>query len=202
MAEKSRVPLYILSASDLGITANTVESALDTALECCALWNALLLLDEADVFLESRTGGNLQRNELVSIFLRRLEYYEGVMFLTTNRINAIDPAFRSRLDLILPYYNLGPEARRRVWKNFVQKLPAATAQFGEADFDELMKVEMNGREIKNSIKTALVLAARDAPFRMQHVRVVLGIRERVIDFDLDDYARDMTAKRKGSGNGA
>jgi AAA+ superfamily predicted ATPase len=184
------VPLYILSASDLGITPEKVEGALDTALECCALWNALLLLDEADVFLESRTGGNLQRNELVSIFLRRLEYYEGVMFLTTNRINAIDAAFKSRLDLILPYYNLGPEARRKVWKNFIQKMAVGTAQFCEEDFDEMVKVEMNGREIKNSIKTALVLAARDAPFRMKHVRVVLSIRGRVPVASSEDTRED------------
>jgi hypothetical protein len=66
VAEKSRVPLYILSAGDLGTTPGKVESALDNALECCQLWDAVLLLDEADVFLESRVSGSLERNELVS----------------------------------------------------------------------------------------------------------------------------------------
>lgn len=66
MAEKSRVPLYILSAGDLGTTPEKVESALDNALECCQLWDAVLLLDEADVFLESRESDSLERNELVS----------------------------------------------------------------------------------------------------------------------------------------
>lgn len=66
MAEKSRVPLYILSAGDLGTRPKMVESALNSALKCCELWNAVLLLDEADVFLESRDSNCLERNELVS----------------------------------------------------------------------------------------------------------------------------------------
>jgi hypothetical protein len=66
VAEKSRVPLYIVSASDLGTAAAKVEKGLMNALECCQLWDAVLLIDEADVFLESRNSNNLERNELVS----------------------------------------------------------------------------------------------------------------------------------------
>ena len=66
MAEKSRVPLYILSASDLGTSPEKVEAGLTKALECCQLWDAILLLDEADVFLEARDCNSLDRNELVS----------------------------------------------------------------------------------------------------------------------------------------
>jgi AAA+ superfamily predicted ATPase len=109
------------------------------------------------------------------------------MFLTTNRINAIDPAFKSRIDLILPYHDLDETARRRVWVNFFSLLSPTVAKLYDDDFDELAKSKMNGREIKNSIKTALVLAARDKPLRMKHLKVVLTIRERVADFDLDDH---------------
>lgn len=66
MAEKYRVPLYVLSAGDLGTLPDKVESGLDLALECCQLWDAVLLLDEADVFLEKRDSNSLSRNELVS----------------------------------------------------------------------------------------------------------------------------------------
>jgi hypothetical protein len=62
----SRAPLYVLSASDLGTNPTHVDSALTKALERCRLWDALLLLDEADVFLERRDSSNLDRNELVS----------------------------------------------------------------------------------------------------------------------------------------
>lgn len=66
MAEKSRVPLYILSANDLGNSPEKVGAGLTKALECCQLWDAVLLLDEADVFLEARNSNDLTRNELVS----------------------------------------------------------------------------------------------------------------------------------------
>ena len=201
MAEKHRIPLYILSASDLGTSPDKVEAGLTTALECCRLWDAVLLLDEADVFLEARDSASLDRNELVSsmfdaenlkfaeslanhsVFLRRLEYYQGLMFLTTNRISAIDPAFRSRLDLILPYHDLSEVSRRQVWVNFIQKLGPGIASISESDFDELAKTQLNGREIKNSIKTALVLANHDKPLRLKHLSVILNIRTRVANLE-------------------
>lgn len=66
MAEKSRVPLYSISAGELGTDPSQLEKALTNALNCCTLWHAVLLLDEADIFLATRTLENLERNELVS----------------------------------------------------------------------------------------------------------------------------------------
>ena len=60
------MPLYFLTAGDLGTQPKSVEKALDRAFQCCTLWNAVLLLDEADVFLGTRTVDGLDRNELVS----------------------------------------------------------------------------------------------------------------------------------------
>jgi hypothetical protein len=58
--------LYKLGAGDLGVTAASVEERLQEALELCSHWSAVLLIDEADVFMETRTSDNLERNELVS----------------------------------------------------------------------------------------------------------------------------------------
>lgn len=82
-AEEMRVPLYMMSAGDLGLDPRTVETSLKDILEMCTKWNAILLLDEADVFLEERSLHELERNKLVSIFLRVLEYYEGMHCLRT-----------------------------------------------------------------------------------------------------------------------
>jgi hypothetical protein len=77
VAEEMKVPLYLMSAGDLGFDPRHVETKLQDILEMCSRWNAVLLLDEADVFLEQRSLHELERNKLVSIFLRVLEYYEG-----------------------------------------------------------------------------------------------------------------------------
>jgi len=70
VAERSRVPLYSMSAGDLGIQPTEVEKSLERALELCRMWNAMLLLDEADVFLGARTNGSLHPKSKFSILLK------------------------------------------------------------------------------------------------------------------------------------
>ncbi|KAH8652593.1 P-loop containing nucleoside triphosphate hydrolase protein [Tricladium varicosporioides] len=184
VAEKSRIALYVLSAGELGSDSERLEAALTAALTCCQLWGAAILIDEADVFLETREPNSLERNELVAIFLRHLEYYEGLLFLTTNRATFIDPAFRSRVDLTLTYSNLDRKTRRRVWVNFIKRLPESDFCLEEADIDELSTHEVNGREIKSAIKMGLILAARDRPLRLKHLNIVLENRKRERDSGL------------------
>ena len=66
VAENMKAPLYMMSAGDLGTDADDVETNLSNVLEMCTKWGAVLLLDEADVFLEQRTTHDLERNKLVS----------------------------------------------------------------------------------------------------------------------------------------
>lgn len=66
MAETARLPLYMVSAGELGTSSHDVEKGLTKILDLAYHWNAILLLDEADVFLEQRSSDNLQRNQLVS----------------------------------------------------------------------------------------------------------------------------------------
>ncbi|OTB07005.1 hypothetical protein M426DRAFT_71950 [Hypoxylon sp. CI-4A] len=182
-AERTKTPLYTLSAGDLGTNADQVEHSLSQALEMCALWKSVMLIDEADVFLETRKTDNLERNELVSVFLRLLEYYKGLLFLTTNRVSAIDTAFESRIDLIIPYGDLDQTARRQVWVNFANILVGGTHELGDADFDELSRRELNGRQIKNAVKTALMLADSEGKkLQMEHLKIVLEVRRRAAEY--------------------
>jgi AAA+ superfamily predicted ATPase len=66
VAETIEAPLYNVSASDLGTNASGAEKQLRDAFLRCKCWNALLLIDEADVFLTTRDINSLERNELVS----------------------------------------------------------------------------------------------------------------------------------------
>lgn len=74
VAEQLKVPLYMMAAGDLGLDPRSVENKLQDIMSMCSRWNAILLLDEADIFLEQRDLHELERNKLVSIFLRVLEY--------------------------------------------------------------------------------------------------------------------------------
>ncbi|KAF5569394.1 Fidgetin 1 [Fusarium phyllophilum] len=161
VAEKARVPLYSMSAGDLGTAPKEVDLALERALTLCGLWNAMLLLDEADVFLGARTDSDLARNELVAVFLTKLEYYTGVCFLTTNRTASIDTAFQSRVDLFLPYKDLTFEARKKVWQNFINRAGGTQVEIADADMNKLAGMKLNGREIKNLIKSAHLLGLKN-----------------------------------------
>jgi hypothetical protein len=66
VAEDMRQPLYSMSASELGETAAEVEDSLEQVLELTSKWNAILLLDECDMFLEARSLVDIRRNRLVS----------------------------------------------------------------------------------------------------------------------------------------
>ena len=159
VAEEMKVPLYMMSAGDLGFDPRRLESNLQDILEMCSRWNAVLLLDEADVFLEQRSLHELERNKLVSIFLRVLEYYEGTMFLTTNRVQTFDPAFQSRIHISLDYPGLTVESRKTVWKNFLDS-SSQEHTISKSQLMDLARMDLNGRQVKNILKIARLLASR------------------------------------------
>ena len=101
IAELLHCPLYCVSAGELGTNPRDLEQELTKILDVAHSWGAVLLLDEADVFLEARTPQDIHRNALVSIFLRLLEYFQGILFLTTNRVATFDDAFQSRIHIAL-----------------------------------------------------------------------------------------------------
>ncbi|PLN84344.1 P-loop containing nucleoside triphosphate hydrolase protein [Aspergillus taichungensis] len=159
VAEHLRVPLHTVSSGDLGSGAWEIERRLKKTMSLVARWNAILLVDECDIFLEARTTHDLQRNAVVSVFLRCLEYYEGILFMTTNRPENMDVAFRSRIHLMLQYPKLESQSRRQIWSNLLQS-SAPNHELTEDDLTQLGTHELNGREIKNAVKIAQLLALK------------------------------------------
>ncbi|KAJ4110292.1 hypothetical protein NW768_012052 [Fusarium equiseti] len=177
VAEVTKKPLYRVTCGDIGTKAEEVERYLEVVLLLGKTWDCVVLLDEADVFLEQRTLDNLDRNALVSVFLRVLEYYDGILILTSNRVGIFDEAFKSRIQLSLRYENLGETQRRKVWQNFINRLEKVEMDRGlvppgtrrkprygvdiegiRQHLDTLAKPPLNGREIRNMISTARQLA--------------------------------------------
>lgn len=68
IAEMAKVPLYMISAGELGSVSGHVEQALDRALDLCWRWKAMLLLDEADVtmaILETLAAMRIRAHKLM-----------------------------------------------------------------------------------------------------------------------------------------
>jgi hypothetical protein len=111
------------------------------------------------------------------VFLRQLEYYRGVMFLTSNRISDFDAAFESRIHLTIHYPPLDIPSRLHVWKIFVQ-MGDLESRLSDENLDTLAKIEVNGRQIRNIIKTARLLSKQErAPLAMEHIEMVLKVKK-------------------------
>ncbi|OAX41648.1 P-loop containing nucleoside triphosphate hydrolase protein [Rhizopogon vinicolor AM-OR11-026] len=207
VAEHLKRPLYVLSSLELSTTPATLEKKLGDILRLATTWDAVVLIDEADVFLEQRSLHELERNALVSVALRVLEYHRGVLFLTTNRIQAFDEAFLSRFSIAVKYPELDVDARLTIWRNFFElagcELWGGSGRPGDgrhspdefvrlegqepqcyvslSDLKELAKKPFNGRTIKNIVRTAQALAmSSEEPLSSEHVKVVVEAQEKFL----------------------
>lgn len=162
-------PLMVLTTTDIGTNPEDVEENLTRNFKAARNWNAVLLIDEADVFVANRTIEDLHRSSLVASFLHALEFYDGLLFLTTNRVGTFDDAIMSRVHIQMFYPDLKSEQRYTVWNNFIHKLeaerPSMQVKYAVKEYlrsSEMKDFEMNGREIRNAFQTAVALAEHGA----------------------------------------
>lgn len=160
-------PLLALTCGDIGTEEVQMESQLRKWLRLAHKWGAVMLIDEADVFLEKRMDADLKRNSLVSVFLREIEYYQGILFLTSNRVGRFDDAFISRIHVVIHYQDFNDDDRARIWNLFFDKLEeergetmriAKSAKRFVLENSRMRGVKWNGREIRNAFQTAVALA--------------------------------------------
>ncbi|KAK5119695.1 hypothetical protein LTR85_007271 [Meristemomyces frigidus] len=169
-------PLLPITCGDLGSEyATTVETTLEYFLGLGMKWGCVVLLDEADVFLARRVTGDLKRNSLVSIFLRQMEYYSGILILTTNRVGEFDEAFVSRIHMKLHYPALNEQSTLDIWNMNIRRLKSDKDLDMEIKAKSIRKFaeeywlknelhpgrQWNGRQIKNAFQTAVALASWD-----------------------------------------
>ncbi|KAL9124662.1 MAG: hypothetical protein Q9217_006030 [Psora testacea] len=161
VAEKNECPLFTISCGDLGTKPQELETRLKEVFQLAVTWKAILLLDEADIFLQERDVHDVKRNALVSIFLRELDYFEGILFLSTNRPGEIDEAFVSRIHITLGLNTLGKDEQHKIWAIFIKDLDLTDSKKREllTHIKENFKHDnLNGRQIRNTVRTALALA--------------------------------------------
>ncbi|OBS28477.1 hypothetical protein FPOA_02414 [Fusarium poae] len=166
IAEYTERPLLSLTCGDIGTDEVKMEAQLSKWFQLAEKWGAVMLIDEADVYLERRQVTDLKRNSLVAVFLRCIEYYRGILFLTTNRVGQFDDAFISRIHVIIHYEKLSAEGQRKVWMQFFDKLDYDREDFKVTrrakdyilEDGAISEMEWNGREIRNAFQTAVALA--------------------------------------------
>ena len=105
LAEELDMPLLLKQGSDLlNPYVGGTEQNIAQAFEQAKADNALLVLDEVDTFLFSREGANRSwERSQVNEMLTQIERFEGLMVVSTNLIEVLDPAALRRFDLKLKF---------------------------------------------------------------------------------------------------
>ncbi len=152
-SEMTERPLYVLEFGELGTTVQAIEENLQKVFARIVCWNAVLQFDECEIFLTQR-GNDLERSAIVGIFLRMLDYYEGILFLTTNRPEVLDDAILSRVMLRLEYPDLDQQARKKIWEKMFE---AAELTLQGRDYGKLAEIEMDGRRIRNLVRLTRIV---------------------------------------------
>ncbi|KAH8822018.1 hypothetical protein F5884DRAFT_769723 [Xylogone sp. PMI_703] len=211
VAAQLRRPLLPITCGDIGTRVREAEETLENFCELAYRWRCVLLLDEADVFLAKREKGDIKRNSLVSVFLRVLEYYAGVIILTTNRVGEFDEAFRSRIHISLYYPKLDRLSTKQIWERNITRIKnsgldidieeAKIRKFYERHWQENidnLSRRWNGRQIKNAFQTALALAnwdfheSQDTPkLERPFLKASHFIRVAETSAHFDDYISDI-----------
>ena len=119
LADELDLEAHVKRGSDLrsayvGQTERNIARMFDTA----SRNKAVLILDEADSFLSSRSDRrhSWEMNE-VSEFLVQLENFKGVFCATTNRFEDLDPAFMRRFDMKIELDYLTADQRVQMFRS-------------------------------------------------------------------------------------
>ena len=148
-------PLYSVHAGNLGTTAESIAKELRVIFDRVTRWNCVLLLDEADVFVTQR-GDNIEQNAIVAEFLRTMEYFGGLMFMTTNRPDSIDDAILSRCAAVIGYEPPTPDDAARIWRVMAANF-GADQRLSESVLKKLVSTfdGITARDIKMLLRLAL-----------------------------------------------
>ncbi len=159
-------PLYRVHSGQLGTTAQSVEAALADILKRASRWDSILLIDEADLYIRKRDN-NLEHNAIVAEFLRTLEYFSGLLFLTTNREDDVDDAILSRCIAVIRYETPSRDAAIRLWHSLADQF--------EVDLSDELVYKLvrdfpnsSGRDIKELLKlTSRLCRSTNTPITLE-----------------------------------
>ena len=177
MAEYLHKPLYFASVGELGTSIDELEEALKRIIDLTKRWDAIVLIDEVDVFAQKRNSTNIENNAMTAIFLRMIERFEGIMFMTTNMQDNLDEAFVSRATLTLQYRDLTSKVKKGIFESTIKVIESEgiTINLTEKYLNKLSTCRVNGRMIKNIMRLAYSLALKDKVLDADKIDTVLSL---------------------------
>ena len=159
-SEIIRRPLYRVHSGQLGLSVAAMETALKEVLTRAQRWGAVMLIDEADVYIKRRDD-DIAMNAVVGVFLRVLEYFNGLLFLTTNRVDDIDEAIVSRCIAMIRFTLPEGDARHKIWAVMMAQFEIDPAPLLVGELVDMFPMA-TGRDIKGLTKLVAKFCSQKA----------------------------------------
>jgi SpoVK/Ycf46/Vps4 family AAA+-type ATPase len=152
------------------------EKRLRDVFDACERAGALLFFDEADALFGSRMQVKDSHDRFANIeidyLLQRIERFDGIAILATNRKNDLDPAFLRRLRFVVEFLTPRPDERLALWRRaLLPQAPSGEIILNNIDWALLAeRLQMTGADIKAAALSAAFLArAEGTRIGMRHV---------------------------------
>jgi SpoVK/Ycf46/Vps4 family AAA+-type ATPase len=174
IAETTERPLFRISLGSIGSDPVIAQEFLRTVAAMCNIWDCVVLLDGADIFLEQRRRDSVGQSVMAVAIMEALEAFTCMKIFTTDRVGTFDEEFRSRCQLAVHLERPSRAQRERIWRLFFERLALET-QGGDLieEVGYFAEWELNGRQIRNMITMATQLAdAKEERISAKHIHVV------------------------------
>lgn len=175
MSESCQLPLYKIQAAQLGLDVSSLESNLYRILRRAERWGAVIMIDEANAYIHER-GHDIHQNAIVGVFLRLLEYFSGILMLTTNQTREsldddtsfdIDDAILSRCQAVFKFELPDQEMSTQLW---ALQAKLMKKELSDKLIQKLVKrYRLSGRSIRNLLRLSSAWAqSLGEPLSMKH----------------------------------
>lgn len=204
ISEKYGLPLYTMTCGDLGDEPELLDLRLHETFLRGINWGAIVLLDEVDEYVYSRSRYHTKRSYLTPILLRHLKTSESLTIITMTHADKFEDAFMGHLQLSLQLPDFSFKDQKDIWIKAIDSVPfrldhkvelkdfinTKLETFGDGRFRR-----MNAKQITNAVRLAIAIARGDgqdsSAYDLNEHHIVTTLQ---LGKDFEDYMEQKSNK--------
>lgn len=166
IADHFRRPLYSLSVCSLPLDTTLLVDTLTSRLDAARSWNAIVLIEAGDILMQTQRHEPIMEDLVrISTILEFFEQHRCIVFVTARTTST---AYMSHFAMTIQYPELDGDSRQTMWTNM---LSGEENNISRRDIEELSRVAVNGRAMRNIHTTAKALArSSKQPLSLHHLK--------------------------------
>jgi len=153
-----RIDLSLIISKWVGETEKNIKTIFDYAENK----NCILFFDEGDALFSKRTeqknANDRNSNQEIAYLLQRIEIFNGIVFLCTNKLQNMDDAFKRRFHSRIEFTIPQNEQRFKLWKKYITSI---NIELEDKTYRKLAEIPVSGAVIKNFCKWYYIIEYTD-----------------------------------------